>query len=70
MLDRGWSSRPVDRTRYGMYTWSDHARISSQSDDDADAREGADFGVEVRKTVADFLGRRLVVRRRAPHCRR
>ena len=43
---------------------------SSKRDDHADVRQGAQFRVEMRKAVDDFLGRRLVIRRCAAYGRR
>ena len=39
----------------------------AECNDDDDARQRAEFGVEMRQTAADFLWCGLVVRRRAPH---
>jgi hypothetical protein len=39
----------------------------SEADDDTDARQGLDFGGEVRGAVADLLGERLVARRGAAY---
>src|SRR5919197_4026391 len=38
---------------------------AAETDDDPDARQRGDLGVEVRKAVRDFFRRRLVVRWRA-----
>lgn len=42
-------------------------RNATERDDHPDARQRVELGVEVRQAVQDFLGRRPVVRGRAPH---